>query len=458
MVTLMNKKFLILSYFSAIFSLLFLCGCTSTSQVSSYSGTRIKPISYSSLDEEPFYAHNQDSFVEKKLSNGIPVIIKKSKNQNSCGVRLVIDSVPLSDPIKKAGLEDITLNMLKKGSARYSSLYISSLEYTDSTFFTSKVHVDFLEYGILTQKESLPSVIEVFASTYKFPVLSLEEFEKLTSDENRLKSDLLYQLYGILNKQNKYFAPLMFTEQSEISYKDVVDYHNGLQNGARIKIIASGNFNDEDADELIKLLEKNFASLKQFKYIKKYPGKAMLEADKRLYQVENYNNAPVCALGFSEIPEPLTDDYLSYGILSLYLDDLLYNAIREKYSMASDAGCGVLLSNGNLGLISIYDISLMKINIENVMKAVEDGLSEQIIEKKLDSYKRVYVSFIMNSEFSSDKTLDQMALGLVYKNDAKDYIKRPFRVYKISAESVRKIYEECIKDKICWIINGSMTK
>ncbi len=126
--------------------------------------------------------------------------------------------------------------------------------------------------------------------------------------------------------------------------------------------------------------------------------------------------------------------------------------------MASDAGCGVLLSNGNLGLISIYDISLMKINIENVMKAVEDGLSEQIIEKKLDSYKRVYVSFIMNSEFSSDKTLDQMALGLVYKNDAKDYIKRPFRVYKISAESVRKIYEECIKDKICWIINGSMTK
>ncbi len=79
MVTLMNKKFLILSYFSAIFSLLFLCGCTSTSQVSSYSGTRIKPISYSSLDEEPFYAHNHDSFVEKKLSNGIPVIIKNQK-------------------------------------------------------------------------------------------------------------------------------------------------------------------------------------------------------------------------------------------------------------------------------------------------------------------------------------------------------------------------------------------
>lgn len=456
-VTNMNKKILIFSIFSAIFSLLVLSSCASAA-VEDKSGTRIKSLSYESLEEEPFYAYNYESFEEKKLSNGIPVIIKKSKNQNSTAVRLVIDSVPLSDSIKKAGLEDITLNLMKKGTAKYSPLFISSLEYTDSTVFTSKVHPDYLEYGITTQKDRLENVVEVFASTYKSPVLSLDEFEKLTAQDQIKSSGLLDQLYGILNEKDSYFAPLYFNSKSNISYKDVSDYHRGLQNASRIRIIASGNLSDEEAESLFKILENNFSSLRQSKYIKKNPRNNVPELDKRLYQVENVSGESVCAMGFAKIPTALSDEYLSYGILSLYLDDLLYSTVKEKLNMAQDAGCGVLLSMANIGLISIYNISLMKNNSDSVIAAVENALSEELIQKKLDSYKRIYVSFIMSSEFNADRTLDQMAMGLVYRNDAKDYISRPFRVYKITAGQVKASYDDFIKNNVCWVINGTMTK
>lgn len=453
----MRKKTRIFLYFSVFFSLFILFSCASTSSSKASEGTKIKSLSYNSLEEEPFYVQNHELFVEKKLSNGIPVIIKKSKYQNSCAVRLVIDSVPLSDPVKKSGLENITLELMKAGTSKYSSHYISSLEYTDSTTFMSKVHADYLEYGISSQKDRLETVLEVFAQTFTKPLLSQTDFESIITAEKSRSPNILDELYGILSEKDVYYAPLYVCENSSITYKDVKDFHSSLQNASRIRIVASGNFSDEDAENLFILLERNFGPLWKGKTSYKLPKKNAAEFDGSVIYRECKKGEPSCALGYARIPEPLSDEYLRYGLLSLFLDDNLYSLVKQKYSLASDAGTGVLLSKANIGLVSIFDISSLK-NAQAVKDSVNDLVNEENLQKKLDSYKRVYVSFIMSSELSADRTLDQMALGLVYRNDAKDYIKRPFKVYQITPSQITEIYETCIKNNMNWVVKSTMTK
>ncbi len=459
-VTKTAKKTKIFSLFICFFIAIVLASCASNRQ-SNYGKYKIAPKNYNSIDEEPFYVQNENSFLERKLSNGIPVIIKKSKNQNNCALRLVIKTIPLSNPIKKSGLEELTLNMMTQGTEKYSSLYISSLEYAQSTVFTVNVNPDFLEYGISSTKENLETVIPIFADTFKTPLLNQESFEKYYHHNDKtLQVTFLTQVYDILNQEDSYFSPGYLTNESEISLKEISDYHSTMLNASRISIIASGNFLDSEIDALVQSLENQFGKLQSYFFPEKKPLKQKVQEPPKLQILENIPNVPIFALGIFDLPVPLSQEYICFGILSLYLDDFLYLNLKEKNNVVLDAGIGILLSKSAKGLISIYDISTKK-NV-SVFDSLSDNLNSFLsldsIEKKLDSYKRIYTSFVMSCELSSEKTLDQMSRSLIYQNDAKEYIKRPYQINKITAEEIRHFYENYIQGKICWITNNSVTK
>ena len=433
-----------------------LIGCASVRQNES-GGVRVKTLTYSTIDEEPFYVQNADCFVEKKLSNGIPVVVKKSKNQKDCGVRLVIDTVPVQNPRKKAGLESITFEMMKKGTEKYSPLYISSLEYTDSTKFISKVHQDYIEYGIISQKENLSSVLDVFTQVYRKPLMTEDSFNEIYAEAKQHVSPVLSNLYNTLNSIDPYFTSTAVTDQSDITYKDTLNYHQGMLNSSRIKIIASGNFSDEEVTDLVNSLEVHFSSIKKASYTSKNPSKQKLMADGILSDSMSVNKSPFCYIGFSPVPYPLSNEYLTFGILSLYLDDSLYSLLKEKYGYASDAGCGVILCKSCIALISIYDAPQKKKIDLACLNELVDELTEIEIEKKLEYYKRIYTSFVMNSESSAEKTLDQMASSLIFTGSASEYIKRPFAISKITAGQIRKQLEVCLQD-VKFVSGNLMTK
>lgn len=446
--------FIILPSFLIIFS-----SCATNSNAGSQarvSGTKIQAAAQT-LEQDQFYIINRDSFTERKLSNGIPVIIKKSFNQKNCVVRLVFDRTPTFSGLKNSGVEQVTLELLKAGTKTYSPLYISSLEYTDATKFSGRVHCDYLEFEMNTVREKAPDMASLLAQMLKAPLLNEEDFKEILafkkaelqkSDEGK---NLLEKIYRDLNSIDSYYDIPFMTEESQIKYSDVVSCHRELVNASRIKILASGNFTDEDIAALIDSLNKNFSDIKSAKFSKKNTALKKFPMDelKKLRAASDEENRNA-AIGVFTIPDIADDQYLSYGLMSLYLDDMLYSQLKEKYSCAGDAGSGIVRAKPAFGTICIYDISQKKDVKPLVKDYIVQNMQTEQINKKLEQYKRIYTSVIQSCEFSASKSVEQMTLSLVYSGDAKSYISKPFKISKLTAEDVKAAFDSTVAEGICW--------
>ncbi|MBQ0003885.1 MAG: insulinase family protein [Treponema sp.] len=420
---------------------------------------------YETLEDEPFYSQNYNSFFEKKLSNGIPVIIKKSVNQKSAGFRILIESDENSTNIKKNGLEEITLELMKHGSKKYSELYISSLEYTDQAVFTYSTKNDWCEYGFTCPKEKIKSVLEVFAESFLIPALDEEKFNEILEEKEKILQYeeispnycLLKDVYMELSKSDIYFAPKRYTARSEIFYSDVKKCHEAFLNGRRLKIIATGNFNDDEVKSLYSQITEDFESIASYRFSKKYPKYdsvdfASMTEKVRYTKSDFFNTSHV--LGVFNIPRPCSDEYLKYALLSLYLDDMFYSELKEKSNMVQDIGTGNIMGYANLGIISVYNVLSLKNMSREVYDYVIENLKIEQSQKKIDNYKRIYTSFVLSSELSVSKTLDQMASSLIYCGDAKEYIMRPYKISKITAEDFMLSFEATIGKGVLWFMTN----
>lgn len=447
--------FAIFLIFAVIFAAFF-TGCAST-KVSSK--TQIKDLSYDSLEQEPFYNQCKDDFIEKTLSNGIPVVIKKSMDQKNSGVRILFDREKSS--LSMSGIEQLTLSMMMQGSAKHSSLYISSLEYTDQTFFTSQVHSDYLEYGLISTKDKINSMLKIFAETVKQPLMDSGDFSRVTDSFNKRSLEenkksnlvLLKKLKQKLYEADDYFVPDFYSEESFIRYKDVINYHKGLLNSRKIKIIATGNFTNEEAETLLKTISDLFSSIPQ--------GKKAVKSNKESVDFSSIKNSVfenstddkrIHAIGVYNIPEKNSSEYVKYALTSLYTDDILYQQIRVKYGFASAIGTGAITGSPSIGLISIYDINAASDISRTVKTALETIPEEAQVSRKLNQYKRFYVSTVVSSNASAEKTLNQMGESFIYFGDAKKYIEKPFQIYSVKPADIIEMYKNIFTGEIYWAV------
>lgn len=450
--------------FNAIFLIffIFLSGCKSTQ---SERATAITLDRYETVEDEPFYSQNYPSFFEKTLPNGIPVIIKKSVNQKSAGLRIIIESDANSTNIKKTGLEELTLDLMKHGSKKYSDLYISSLEYTDQAVFTYSTKNDWCEYGFTCPKEKIANVLEVFTESFLIPALDETVFNELVEEKEKILLNeevspsycLLKDVYMELSGLDIYFAPKRYTTKTEIFYSDVKKCHEAFLNGKRLKILATGNFNDDDVKALYSKISENFSGIASYNFRKKTPKIESIDFESikervKYSKTENFNSAHV--IGVYNIPRPCSDEYLKYALLSLYLDDMIYSELKEKNSIASDAGTGTIMGYTNLGIISIYNVLSFKNMNSEVYDYIIENLRTEQSQKKIDNYKRIYTSFVLSSELSVSKTLDQMATSLIYTGDAKDYLSRPFKISKITAEDFSLSFQSTVGKGVLWFMTN----
>ena len=283
------------------------------------------------------------------------------------------------------------------------------------------------------------------------------EYQKKNNFSDSDKTEqikVIQKIYEVLNGTYGCFVPCFYTENSLITYKDVVNCHARLLNAGRIKIVASGNFNDDEVQLLFKSLNENFGNLKTSAFTKKMTAEKKIATSDFESAKFNFIEPDLkqdYLFGVYSIPKPLSINYYNYALCSLFLDDMLYNYAKETNNFAEDAGTGTLTGWNNVGIISFYNVKILNKLNEGIQDFILSNLKIETIKKKLDFYKRIYISSVMSSELSSSETVRQMALSLFYSGEAKKYIERPFIIQHITAEDVERSFAEIMSAGIVWL-------
>lgn len=152
-------------------------------------------------------------------------------------------------------------------------------------------------------------------------------------------------------------------------------------------------------------------------------------------------------LGLYNIPLYGSIEYINYAIASLLIDDLFYKELKSN--AFQDIGTGNILGNPNIGVISIYGATL-DFDYKSLLERLLNKMSIEYINSNLGSIKDVYTSFIMSTELSSEKTVNQMTRSFIYNSDATNYIRFPFYINRATCDQVKIAIDNSIKKGIAW--------
>lgn len=429
------KNFIFISSFFSFLILFFSCKSSNHND--------FDYVKLSSYKAEPYFQFNSDNFFERKLSNGIPIIIKKSKYQKDAALSIVISSDNTVNNISKSGIEKVTFELIKKASKTYSENYLSSMEFASSSRIKYKIHNDFYEYFLVSQKKDFFDSVPVLTDTFLHPLLNLLDFENILTAEKNENSTMsnnytsLENLYSFLNKQDSYFSYPFFNEFSNFNLKNIVNFHKSLVNSNRIAIFCSGNFTDLEITELYKIIDDSLGKITQKKFEKKVAVKTKIDFSK-FYSLESEQKNKSNFLIPFNIPVYGSKEFFTYGLLSIMLDDLLLEFVKDNHDIIEDAGLGIIRGKINIGLISVINGQKAQLSSE-IKDYILASLTDEYILKEMEKYKRIYNSVFISSEKSAEKIINNMALSYIYNNDSKDFIKYPFYIRSIELDDIKKI-------------------
>lgn len=454
------KKFLIKSAFFlniTLILLILLSGCASTNQ------TKIN-LEVNSLEEEPYYIKNSQTFTQFTLKNGIPVCIKKVPSARTTSLRIVFLAQPLKSPETSGGIAEVCFLQMLYGNSKYSQDEIYTFEYTQQTDFYYKLHRDYYEYGVTTTKDRILKMADVLSSTMLNPRMETKDFLEVYDDCRRFHNNSILtsrmQVLSKINKdlfvKDKYFMPLNYTAETKFSASDVKNFQQNLLNASRIKILATGNFSDKDIEDLKKKITDDYSVLKAKGYTKLDPALTQEQYSKALESLNKENiisrsqEQKNCALGIYPVPAFDSPDYEAYAVLSLMADDVLYSGLKDHSQSVSSCGTGLFTGLLNTGVISLTDVSETRAVVTKAQNLLKGTLTAEYIQSKLDYYKNVCIGLLSSQDAVSQAVCDKMTVSQVYFNDPAKYIERSFKVRKLTAQQVIDVYNRTIGKNIVW--------
>ncbi|MGI5058195.1 M16 family metallopeptidase [Treponema pectinovorum] len=405
-------------------------------------------------------------FVTLNLSNGIPVIFKKTPPSQIFTLRFIFEGGTPLVPKEKSGLEDLTLDLMFHGGKNYSYDDIQKMQYDMSFSLTSSAGRDYSVAGIQCLKKDLDSVISIFVDGILTPSFAQSDFQNLiVNSRQRLAStiaDPSGQLGLELEKaafaRTSYSSSVSLTKESidKINLEDIKAHHKKLLDCQRIKIVVVSDFNETEQKNFIQKLSLYFSSIKKGEYKEPLIQKIAVSGDDLYFKNENAGTSGY-ALAYFACPNRYEKDYIPFALCLMYLDDILFAEVREKAGAVYSVGSGVLTSKSMLAVISAYKVSDNK-NIKSLInEAIKKFPDENHIEEKLEQYKNKYLTTLFSSSKNSRGLASNVITSLEYSGKADSYLNRPEQVKSVTAKDIELAYKKYIfqgeskSNKMRWI-------
>lgn len=460
----MKKKIFFTFQFLLILGITFyFFGCTTTSNLENTNNKK---------NESEFYQNYKNNTINKKLSNGINVVINNNPNAKINSICFYFTTGSSSLENSKIGTSNLTLQMMTNESKHFSSenkskllnSKLATLDYTTSSLFSSI---------------TLTSLTKYFSQVY--PILKdailnpdFSSFDKFMLDEkfvleNTSKKDLtlLTELANDNLRSKTNFlgkTKLNLESVNNITKDDIEKFYQSLFSKNSIYILCSGNF---ETKNFLKELENSFGKIKLTE--NKNQNKFNYQFENSIVEFnKNENKFIDYATSYSNLPDANDDLFTSSYLAILIYSDLLHNIVREQNGACYSVGAFINLCNKPFFTTIGYRISNKEKFFEGINQAKEilknkKTISSKLddtektdefifipVEEKLENYKNKLINSIYSNATTSKEKVFLMQQGLTLSDSIDFMMQLENKIQKVTKESLYEAIDFLMSNNEQW--------
>lgn len=415
-----------------------------------------------------FYERNVGDFSERVLGNGIPVVVKKNAGSRIDVVRVVFEGgVPLV-PRSLSGVEELTVDLMVHGSSKYPYQQIQKMCYDRSFAVTSSSGKDFSSVSLTCIHRDLSDALDILADGILNPLFSGKDFaQALTLAEDSLQSRKASPegALGIAVSEgifagHPYSSTVSVNDESvsRLKLDDVKSHHRKLLDSSRMSIVVVGNLSDGEIDDLVGKLEGYFGSIENGGYVRPEIPQVGIQGGNIIVPCAAAGEVGYIE-GMFRCPERDSPDYIPYVLATMFLDDSLFDVVRERNGAVYSVGSGVVGARRLLGAVSLYKAT----KAEGLGGMVREAISafpksEKEIKARLDMYKNKYITSIFENSRSAGGIASNIISSMMYRSSPSEYLLRPSQVRAVSPSDVMAAYRKYIEPlsredaEIRWVV------
>lgn len=316
---------------------------------------------------------------ELKLKNGIPVYYMENTNSKIDAVTINVEGGTYTFSPEYSGLEEIVFEMMGTGSKDYSYEYLQSYFYQTGSSISQSAQRQYSNLTLVTIDEYFDSGLPLLTDGFLNPVFNKREYDKLMTIRQQSVQELMnnpqslgeYSAQKIIFENHPYATATFAVPESieNLTVENIKKHHKTLLDSRRIKIFAVVH---KDSRELVDALNETIGNIPALKT-------PLVNIHSESVTV---NHAPVVLVheaasgtGFVyrtySLPAYGTEEYYAYLLASEVYKTIMFNVLRNKYSMCYSPFEACTGGEVNIGFEYLYRVS----KIDDVKAQVAEARS-----------------------------------------------------------------------------------
>lgn len=385
------------------------------------------------------------------LPNGLTVLHVERHNLPIVTVTFLIKAGPFYEPAQKAGLANLTAELLTEGTKKRKAKDISEeIEFIGASL-DSSAGSDFSTINLSVLKKDIDTGFEIFSDILLNPTFPEEEIKRKKdiiigslrqSEENpSFVVDKVFrkEVYG----DHPYGRLITGTEETinSINREDIVKFHHDYYrpNNAILSIVG-----DVTSEELQNLIDKYLAKWEKSsipaepKVSEVAKGKKVIQIDKDLTQA----NIIIGHRGIKrEDPDYYAVTVMNYILGGGGFSSRLMQTVRDEMGLAYDIH-SFFDSRKKGGLFSINvqtKNETANTVIEEILKELKRIKTESVSDQELDDAK-AYLTGSFTRRFDTNKKIADMLVAIEYFNLGLDYLEKyPEYIKSVTKDDIIRV-------------------
>lgn len=399
------------------------------------------------------------------LTNGLQIMVVKHSELPVVQMQLVVRSGSDADPIGKAGLAQLTANMLDEGTATRTALDIADEIDFIGAQLSSSSSFDGSFVNLMTLKEHLGKAMEVFADVIVRPSFPQSDFDRLKKD---MLTGLIQQKDRVEVIAGNVFYRRLFGQQHPYGYQttgtdstvqtleldDLKKFYQTYYAPNNATLIIVG---DIVKDEAIQLAEEYLGNWKSAEVPEKKLGANIAEGKTTFYVVHK-SPAPQSQLRLGNIAlERNSEDYYAASLLNQIIgasNGRLFLNLREAkgYTYGAYAQFVMRKAAGPFLAYAGVKTNVTDSSLIEFMKEINRVRDEPIPESEFNMYKRSVIQRIPRLFETPSQISSQVASLVLYGLPDNYYDSLVERYQALTAEDIQRVARKYLRPDALTIV------